>query len=319
MTSTHMERPSLVADLEDPDSWRSADAGRLAMADLHPTGDSLRSPRFDHRHLGDLMVTDAELPGVDGLRTLKTARQDPESLLVLTAFAGEALFETPQRTVLLRPDDLLIMTSRMTGRVVVPERLNKRTLRIPMTALAPFDTGRTIPDCLMLAARQNPLAALARAYVIGAVRQVEQMSPLEVESARNAVLTLTAGLIRATQPVDVGGNDFLPLLREQLEAWIVDHIQTGAIRVRDLASAHSVAPRTVHRAFALTGDTVGSIVRKHRLAGARSDLVNLRSSVATIAHRWGFCDASHLRREFRREFAMSPSDYREAYSIVPAR
>jgi AraC-like DNA-binding protein len=41
--------------------------------------------------------------------------------------------------------------------------------------------------------------------------------------------------------------------------------------------------------------------------------VNTNLSIAAIAHRWGFCDASHLGREFRREMSVSPSDYREAH------
>jgi AraC-like DNA-binding protein len=58
------------------------------------------------------------------------------------------------------------------------------------------------------------------------------------------------------------------------------------------------------------------MVRSQRIAAARADLVNTTSSIASIAHRWGFCDASHLGREFRREFSMSPGDYRAAYSIA---
>jgi transcriptional regulator GlxA family with amidase domain len=116
-------------------------------------------------------------------------------------------------------------------------------------------------------------------------RQIAQMSPAEVKGARNALLVLIAGMIRATRTPDAGEAEFMPALRDQ------------------------------HRAFAATGGTVGSVVRAHRLAPARSDLVNTTSPIATIAHRCGFCDPSHLGREFRREFSMSPGDYREAYSI----
>ena len=62
-----------------------------------------------------------------------------------------------------------------------------------------------------------------------------------------------------------------------------------------------------------TGDTVGAVVRKYRLAAARDDLVHTNLSIAAIAHRWGFCDASHLGREFRRYLSLSPGDYREAH------
>lgn len=320
MTLTLGEPSAPVADPDErTDSWRTAVEGRIAAADLHPTGRSQRPPIVDRRDLADLMITDCILPDVEGVRTPRMASQDPDAVLLLTAFAGEQIFETPHQTLIMRPNDLLVLSSRVSGRIAVPEGLSKRTVRIPLVALAPFDTGRAIPDCLLLPAHQNPLASLARAYLVGVGRHIDQMSPPEVEGARNAVLSLTAGVLRATQVFDVGSNDFLPLLRKQLEGWIVDHLRSGGIRVRDLALAHNVAPRTVHRAFAQTGDTVGSVVRRHRLAAARSDLVNLTSSVATIALRWGFCDASHLRREFKREFSMSPSEYREAYSAVSSR
>src|SRR5437879_12507518 len=101
-----------------------------------------------------------------------------------------------------------------------------------------------------------------------------------------------------------------------MEPGMAGHLAEGLVRVWDLASAFSVAPRAVHRAFAATGDTVGSVVRAHRLAAARDDLVRTTQSVAAIAYRWGFCDASHFGREFRREMSMSPGDYREAYGIA---
>jgi AraC-like DNA-binding protein len=160
---------------------------------------------------------------------------------------------------------------------------------------------------------ENPLATILQNFLIGIDRQFGRMSSVEIEAARNALLTLIAGMIRTTKLPDVGDGDLLPLLRRQLETWIVNHLSAGAIRVQDLADAHNVAPRTVHRAFEATGDTVGAVVRKHRLAAARDDLVNTNLSIAAIAHRWGFCDASHLGREFRRQMSLSPGDYREAH------
>lgn len=309
--------PAPVADIEETAHlWRTAVRDRLITVDLRPTGRTLRSPSVDCRNLGDLQISDWDLPDVEGARTSRMARKDPDALVLFTAFAGEQIVETPDQTVVLRPSDVLIMSSRVIGRFVVPEALRKRTVRIPLTALAPYDMGSGIPDCLHLATGQNPLACLAHSYLDSLGHQIDQMSPVEVEGARNALLVLTAGMLRAVQTPDVGDADFLPLLRRQLEAWIVDHLTSGSIRVRDLAAAHNVASRTVHRAFARTGDTVGSVIRVHRIAAARSDLVNGTSSIATIAHRWGFCDASHLGREFRREFSMSPSDYREAYSVI---
>lgn len=310
-------RPITTLDRDEREHvWRTAIHDRVGSFDLHPTGRFPQAGSIEQRDVGDLLVTDWSCTDVEGIRTSTMARRDPESVLIFTAFAGRQLIETPHEKVELRPGGVLIMSSRTTGTFVVPEALQKRTIRIPLTTLAPFDTGLGVPECLFLDIEQNPLAGLAHDYIVGLGRQVGMMSPAEVEGARNALLVLVAGMIRATHKSDASETDFLPYLRAQLEAWIIDHLTLGAVRVRDLAAAHNVATRTVHRAFAATGDTVGSIVRAHRIAGARSDLINTTSSIAGIAHRWGFCDASHLGREFRREFSMSPGDYREAYTIA---
>jgi AraC-like DNA-binding protein len=226
------------------------------------------------------------------------------------------MIATPDQTVIQRPGGILTMSTRTTVKIAVRESVRKRTVRIPLTALAPFDMGHHVPDCLLLDIAQHPLAILTHSFLVGLDRQLGEMSPAEVEGARNALLVLIAGMIRAARTPDAGASEFMPALRDQLEASIVDRLAVGAIKVSELAAAHNVAPRTVHRAFAATGDTVGSVVRAHRLAAARSDLVNTAAPIAAIAHRWGFCDASHLGREFRREFSMSPGDYREAHAIA---
>lgn len=302
---------------EDPElAWRSAVSDRLATMDLRPTGRNPARPSMTARDLGDLLITDWQSPDVEAVRRPAMTKQDADALVLFTITTGRQIVQTPDETVVLRPGSILVMSTRTTGRIVVPEGLSKRTVRVPLTALAPYDTGPGVPDFLCLDTGTNPLARLAQDFMLGIDAQLDAMSAIDVEGARNALLVLIAGMIRATHAPDPNETDFLPFLRRALEEWIVGHLTSGAIRVNDLATAHNVAPRTVHRAFAATGDTMGSVVRAHRLAAARNDLVHTSASIGAIAHRWGFCDASHLGREFRREFAMSPGDYRSAHGIA---
>lgn len=319
MTLTQLRPPAVPAPPPEEQEalWRRAVRDRLATMDIRRTGRSGRAASMIARDVGDLIITDWESPDVEGVRAPAMAKKDADALLLFTVTTGRQIVRTPTETLVLRPGAILVMSSRSTGRFVVPEALNKRTVRVPLTALAPYDMGAGgIPDFLCLDTTQNPLARLTQDFMLGVDGQRDHMSPADVEGARNALLVLIAGMIRASHAPDVGETDFLPFLRKALEDWIIAHLTDGAVRVNDLARAHNVAPRTVHRAFAATGDTMGSVVRAHRLAAARNDLVHTSSSIAAIAHRWGFCDASHLGREFRREFAMSPGDYRAAHGIA---
>ncbi|WP_029112013.1 AraC family transcriptional regulator [Mycobacterium sp. URHB0044] len=297
--------------------WRAAVLDRIAGMDVRRKEWVSNFGSFRIRDLGDLLITDWECPQIEGVRGNNFVRRDDDALLLFTASAGEQIIECVDRTVVLRPGAVLITSTRVPWRFVIPHHLTKQTIKVPMAALSSFDTGSHVPSCLLMETAQSPLAGIFQDFLIGIDHQYGRMSSTEIEAARTALLTLIAGMIRASEYSDLGDGDLQPLLRRQLETWIVDHLSAGAVKVQDLAAAHNVAPRTVHRAFEATGDTVGSIVRKHRLAAARADLVNTNLSIAAIAHRWGFCDASHLGREFRRHLSSSPGDYREAHGTRP--
>ena len=316
MTLTQLPTMPEASSDEHDYRWRTAVNERLATFDLRPRGDVSDSDICETRDLGDVLITDWHCTDVHGVRQSTMARKDAEAMVVFTVTTGRQIIQTPNETVVLRPGALLLMSTRTTGSFDVPEAVTKRTVRVPMMALTPYDTGAGIPDFLCLDTACNPLALLTQDFLNGVGKQHDHMTPVDIEGARNALLVLIAGMIRATHAPDAGETDFLPFLRRAMEDWIVKHLTDGAIRVGDLALAHNVAPRTVHRAFATTSDTMGSVVRAHRLAAARNDLVHTVASVAAIAHRWGFCDASHLGREFRREFSMSPGDYRAAHGIA---
>jgi AraC-like DNA-binding protein len=54
-------------------------------------------------------------------------------------------------------------------------------------------------------------------------------------------------------------------------------------------------------------------VRRERLARCLEDLRRpTGGSVTEIAFRWGFRDAAHFARVFKREYGQSPSDARAA-------
>lgn len=311
--------PDIAPDISPEERsfrWRTAVSDRLLGLKLKPTTRIQGDGSHRARDIGDLLITDWRCPELEGVRGKAMAAQEAESLVLFMVTTGRQIVQTPDETVVLRPGALLLMSTRATGSFVIPGKVRKRTVRVPLTALAPYDTGSGVPDFLCLDTSANPLARLTQDFLSGVDAQLGQMSSLDVEGARNALLVLIAGMIRSSHAPDVSETDFLPFLRQELENWIAAHLTEGAIRVRDLAVAHNVAPRTVHRAFASTGDTMRAVVRAHRLAAARNDLVHTAASVAAIAHRWGFCDASHLGREFRREFSMSPGDYRAAHGIA---
>ena len=67
--------------------------------------------------------------------------------------------------------------------------------------------------------------------------------------------------------------------------------------------------RTLHLVFADTGTTVSRWIRDRRLKACYRELSRSgRSETATdVAFRWGFNDAAHFSRTFKKAFGVTPS------------
>ncbi|WP_241769661.1 AraC family transcriptional regulator [Rhodococcus opacus] len=195
--------------------------------------------------------------------------------------------------------------------VSVRERVRKRTLTLPRAVLVAAGCDANIPACLVVE-QGRPLVGVLLRVLDEAWNRVPGMNTSEVEATRGALVTLTAGVIRVhSGPVKETSD--MDALRAQIDDWITRNLRCGPIHIEDLAAAHSVSARTIHRAFALTGDTMTAVVRSRRLAAVREELVHTNMTIAKIAHRWCFYDPSHLGREFRRCFGVSPSEYRQSH------
>ncbi|AJE33879.1 AraC family transcriptional regulator [Corynebacterium humireducens NBRC 106098 = DSM 45392] len=101
--------------------------------------------------------------------------------------------------------------------------------------------------------------------------------------------------------------------REDVEAWIREHLLDADLSPGRIASAHFMSTRALHALFAEVDTTVGTVVRRLRLDRARELLILHPTWALAEVGRWsGFSDPSYFSRAFRREFGMSPGEFRAA-------
>ena len=294
--------------------WGSAIDNRLApmtiriKRDLGPqSGEGVWS-----RCVGDLALTEWKSPPMQGWRSRGRVRQSAQrGLAIFVGYGGRERMSFGGGDVLLERGSVVVVSSDAVGEFAVPEWISKRTLLLPEAVLTAAEHGKDLPGCLLLQ-QDRPLVGLFRSYLDQVWHQAPGMTAQEAEAARAALVALAVGAIRAEEGPAIDGS-VLGVLRARLNDWITDNLRRGPIRVADLAAAHNVSARTVHRAFSSTGDTMTSVVRSRRLAAARDDIVRTQLTMTTIANRWGFYDPSHLAREFRRHYGLSPASYRDSH------
>lgn len=119
---------------------------------------------------------------------------------------------------------------------------------------------------------------------------------------------------------ELSGSIDLPQSFSEM-APVIDHIReqfADSLELDLLARLSKRSLRSFQRRFkSMFHVTPMEYLRKFRVGRACQMLVETRETITTIAVECGFCDHSHLTREFRRNIGTSPCDYRRRYQVFP--
>lgn len=120
---------------------------------------------------------------------------------------------------------------------------------------------------------------------------------------------------------DLGGRTGVESARAiAISAWMrLERDFDSPLRIADVAEELNVGPDHAGRLFrAVFGTSMSSYRRRRRLEHAVSRLRSESTSIAQIAMATGFADQSHLTRQLRREFGITPGQIRAEKRGSPA-
>jgi AraC family transcriptional regulator len=124
------------------------------------------------------------------------------------------------------------------------------------------------------------------------------------------VAGMMTALVASSSALSIDRFTRAPVWLRRAECYAREHA-LEEIRVRDVAREAGVHPVLLTRWFQrVHGMTIGTFVRRQRVARARSLLSDSSLTLSDIAHRCGFADHAHFTRSFRRVMGRSPSDFR---------
>jgi AraC-like DNA-binding protein len=96
----------------------------------------------------------------------------------------------------------------------------------------------------------------------------------------------------------------------QITAFIEEHLAEPELCPTQIAVAHHISLRQLHKLFHANGTTVAGWVRERRLEHCARDLRDRTRTVSAIGARWGYPDPAHFSRLFKAAYGVSPRDYR---------
>ncbi|CAN5584883.1 helix-turn-helix domain-containing protein [soil metagenome] len=263
----------------------------------------------DIKHLSG----ESNIAGIE--RTAAQARDDTRpNILLGIQRAGTTIVVQHGRETLLRPGELIFMESTAPFTFADPDGIRNHFFRIPIDRLA---LPRNLISQLsaVTLGPGHPVADLASAYFqrLGAHPEVYQGSGGEAISSSS--IELTRALIAThLDAMELGKDAMHATLQLRVLEYVRAHLHDPNLSSAQVAAEHHISVRQLYKVLAAGDIMLGDWIRSERLAGSLRDLsgpLAHTTSIAAVARRWGFSDASSFARIFRSAYGVSPRQWRE--------
>lgn len=267
------------------------------------------------RAADDFVFTRIFCDPVAGFRTADDVRRNDEHYFCLLYFdAGVCRLRQGRNETIVQPNTIAVWDSTRPAEFQNSEALDQHSILIPYQMARLLVPG--IEDLCGLSVDGNAgLGAVLLSHLRQVHKTIGEIDPQD----RPAVLRATVELIGAAfRPSfdQLGSSSFRRALLNRVQDYILANLHDPGLSAASIAAAFRFSPRYLHRLFEEFDVTVGTWIRKRRLAESCSDLTNRNSaalSITEIAMRHGFADASHFSHAFKDEYGMSPREYRRQY------
>jgi AraC family transcriptional regulator, positive regulator of tynA and feaB len=271
------------------------------------------------RVIGDLMLVDCAASPFLGNRGQaviggRAAATNEEVFGFQFVCKGVELVREGDRELALNAGDVVLWDGMLATEVEIVESFYKRTLLFPrdqVLALCPRLADVTALPSL----RGSVPARLLVRYMNALALESPQLDPAGAAAAANAALELLRAAIEPHLPT--GRASVRAAMRAEIARYVRTHLQDPALGPASIARAYAMSVRALHALFEDVDASVAGLVRSERLGRCLEDLQRANGgSITDIAFRWGFCDAAHFSRVFKREYGATPSDVRQAAMAV---
>lgn len=305
------------------DYWRHVAGDSFVPLDVNVPGSLDFQARILTDAFGPVRVSALTTPPGEARRTQKHIRRsDPELYKIDVQAYGHTVIGQDGREVRLGPGDLTMVDLSRPGSWI-NSRAEIVGLMFPkqMLPLRPNELARLTATRIC---GEQGTGALISTLVIEMAKHLEDYDQAEGTRIGTAVVdlltvTLAAQLDRASQ---VPWATRQRALLIQIKAFIDQRLTDPDLSPATIAAAHEISVRDLHKLFEAQQQSVTGWIRCRRLEGSRCDLLNSALDfypVGAVGARWGFKDASHFSRVFRKAYGVAPGEYRVTRSEFASR
>ncbi|BCK54817.1 helix-turn-helix domain-containing protein [Nocardia wallacei] len=266
-------------------------------------------------HAGPVQILTVNSMATTVTRSPRLAREETEPQLFLT-LQGTGASATTQhgRQALLSTGQFAVYTTSSPYTLAFDQGLDAHFFRFPLAELAMPESAVHEVSARALGVA-DPVGRLTADYL----RRIAESADLRSRAIADTLAQPTIDLVRAalfssmTDPA-VGKESMQTTLELRLLEYLRTHLGDHGLTAAKVAAAHHISVRHLYTVLGRAEISLGDWLRTQRLEACRRELAHPNArhrTIASIAHQWGFADATHFSRAFRTAYGMTPSAWRE--------
>ena len=248
----------------------------------------------------------------------RITRARNDYFLAILQMSGRVDYEQNGRKSELGPGDFVLYDPRMPYDMNLKSEFTHITLRLPRDSLV---IDADLNDLVGVPVRATSLGGEIVHNTIRSIHnRLDRLNPeqeylyseIVVDLVRSALLdTLKRSDIRLTER---GRGSILA----RAKRYIIKNIDCENLSVSAISDHVGVSRRHLSRLFRQEGLTASHWIKGMRLARCASVLVDSKEeqrSISEIAYCNGFSDLSHFSRDFKKEYGLTPREYRITFPV----
>lgn len=268
------------------------------------------SARIRKRPLDEVDLVECVCDPCAGRRVLRHNKEGQPFVGMQIVISGRERFNIGGNTITVGTGDVVFWNSYEETAFEVIEPLHKITLLMPQALLeSRLELGMLIRGGIV--ETRTATGALLYSHIQSLSGQFDAISPQEVYGIKWSSVELgAAAAVWLQQPMSTPSQ----VHTRRIQNYILKNLQDPDLSVKQIAHGNGISVRYVHSLFSPLGTTVSQWIMQRRLERCRDALCvrrECRGVVKDVAFQWGFNDAAHFSRVFKKRYGVTPLQFWE--------
>jgi len=270
------------------------------------------SARFQRRALGDIELGEIACTPLQYMRTPQDVCSAPNrDFQVSMLVEGQGALSQADRNARMGPGEIVIYDSGKPFQYDFPQPYRLLHLQVPRDLMLHYVPAAERLTCMPVGSHST-IGTMAAGLMRESAALHVPKGTSWAHKIGTSILEMLAAAMEAEFCATSVQRDSYAALRERAKSYMRAHISDPQLDLNAIAHALCTTARTLSRAFAAEGLTVGRWLWSERLNLSYHALADARSTqIAAVALNYGFSNFSHFSRAFRSRFGHAPSALRK--------